>query len=494
VVFVLVDGLRKDTADDAQVMPFLAELRRRGAYATVLSRPPSFSAPSYTSIFSGASHDISDGPPVNLDYDDYWTWTQDNLFSAVHRVGGRTAISGYYWFEKLAPQDAVDDHFYTPGEDQAADRAVVDAALPWLQNGEHKLVLIHLDQVDYAGHHEGGPVGPNWNAAATRVDNLLREIAGELDFTQDALLVTSDHGHLDQGGHGGHEEILLQQPLVLVGAGVKPGALNGIARQVDHAPTVAALLGANIPASAEGSVLVPMLALSPQQVEALRQARDTQQAALAATYGEGIGRPVREGETPDANWMQAARDERLDRERVPRVILAFALVILLAVALWRGWSRTMLWGLLGVAAYLVVFNVRYALLSGRTYSLSSVLGANELILYVALNTLLAFAAGWLVFAFGLRLFARPAGEAARLTVAWSLLTVAITMLPALVSFAFNGPIITWVLPDFRSFFLGFLATLQALFIAAFGILFAAIAALLALARRSRAPRSLPRSA
>jgi hypothetical protein len=493
VVFVLIDGLRKDTADDSQVMPFLAKLRDQGASATIYSRPPSFSAPSYTVIFSGAWHDISDGPAVNLSYDEYWTWTQDNLFSAVHRAGGQTAISAYNWFEKLVPQDAVADHFYTPGEDRIADREVVDAALPWLRSGGHELVLIHLDQVDYAGHHEGGPVDPNWNAAATRVDDLLREITAELDLTQDTLLVTSDHGHLDRGGHGGHEEVLLREPLVLVGAGVKPGPLNGIGQQVDIAPTVAALLGANIPASAQGGVL-PLLTLTPEQSETLRQARSAQQATLAAAYGEGIGRPVRDGETPDENWMQAARDQRLDAERVPRMIAALALFVLLVVFLWRTWSRTTLWGLVGVVAYLVVFNVRYALLSGRTYSLSSVLGANELIMYVALNTLLAFIVGWLVFAAGMRLFARPASEAAKLTVGFALLAVAITMLPALTSFAFNGPTITWILPDFRSFFLGFLGALQALFIAAFGILFAGIAALIAFALRSRTRRSPARTA
>ena len=199
VVFVLIDGLRKDTADNASVMPFLAELRAKGASATVHSGVPSFSAPSYTVLFTGAWPDVSDGPSVNLDYDQYWTWTQDNLFSAVHRAGGRTAVSGYNWFEKLIPQDAVADHYYTPGEDAAADRQVVDAALPWLKSAEDQFTLIHLDQVDYAGHHEGGAASPNWAAAAKRSDDLLREIVGSLDLSKDTVLVTSDHGHLDRG-------------------------------------------------------------------------------------------------------------------------------------------------------------------------------------------------------------------------------------------------------------------------------------------------------
>ena len=81
----------------------------------------------------------------------------------------QTAVSGYEWFEKLIPAEAVTAGFYTPGEDRIADREVVDAALPWLRSGEYELVLIHLDQVDYAGHHEGGAADPNWDAAAQTV-------------------------------------------------------------------------------------------------------------------------------------------------------------------------------------------------------------------------------------------------------------------------------------------------------------------------------------
>jgi hypothetical protein len=492
VVFVLIDGLRNDTANDASVMPFLAELRAKGASATVQSHPPSFSAPSYTVIFSGAWPDMSDGPSVNLDYDEYWTWTQDNLFSAVKRAGGRTAISGFNWFEKLAPQDAVDDKFYTPGEDNAADRQVVDAALPWLQAGQDQFVLIHLDQVDYAGHHEGGPAGPNWNAAARRADDLLREIVGTLDLTQDTVLVTSDHGHIDRGGHGGPETVLLRQPLVLAGAGVNPGPLNGTAQQVDLAPTVATLLGASIPASSVGGPLIPMLQMTPAQVEATNNAVRSQQVIVAAAYGAAIGQALpNEGSATqtDLNWMQAVRTQKMNAEMLPRLILALAAVVALVVVLWRLRGRTLPWALGGVLVYLLLFNVRYALLSGRTYSLTSVSGANELLMYVALNALLAFVAGWLVFALGSGLFRRTRADAARLTAGWALLAIAIAGLPAVLSFALNGPVISWTLPEFRTFFLGFLAVIQALFIAVFGILFACVAALV-----SRVPRPIVRTA
>ena len=239
VVFVLIDALREDTSLKPDVMPFLNELRSRSAAATIHSRPPSYSEPAYSTLLTGTWPDLSDGPTINLDYAEIPTWTQDDLVSAAHRAGLKTAVSGYYWFEKLIPQAAVDASFYTPGEDAAADRAVVDAALPWLKANDHLFTLIHIDQVDYAGHHEGGPIDPRWDAAARRADDLLAEIAESLDLSEDTLFVASDHGQIDRGGHGGQDPITLVEPWVLAGAGVKPGSYGDVA-QVDVAPTLAA--------------------------------------------------------------------------------------------------------------------------------------------------------------------------------------------------------------------------------------------------------------
>ena len=503
VVFVLGDALREDTSLKPEVMPFLAELRARGASdaerptasATIHSRPPSYSAPSYTVLFTGAWPDLSDGPAMNLAYEEYSAWTQDNLFSAAHRAGLSTAVSGFNWFEKLIPQEAVAASFYTAGEDAAADRAVVDAALPWLAEDRHQLVLIHLDQVDYAGHHEGGPLDPRWDAAARRVDDRLREIAATLDFSRDTLLVVSDHGQIDRGGHGGQDPITLVEPFVLVGAGVKPGNYGDV-NQVDVAPTLAALLGANIPASAQGRVLTEMLALTDDQMTSIGRAAATQQAQLAAVYGAAINRPITaaSGADPVAGHqaaMAAARNARLNSERLPRAGLAVVLLGLLIAAIYRargrdlagqGQARPLRWIALGTAVYLLAFNLRYAVVQGRTYSLSSVLGADELILSTAVTASLAMLAGWAVVVIGTRLYRRPPGDAARLVLAWTLLTAAITSLPALVSYVLNGAIIGWTLPDFGTFFLGLLAVLQTLFVAAAGLIltgFSALAARLA---------------
>ena len=223
VVFVVVDALRLDTSLKPDVMPNLNRLRQIGASASMHSQPPSFSQPGYATLLTGAWPDINDSPVINVDFEDLYPFTQDDIFSSAHRAGHKTVLSAFDWFEKLIPTEAVDITFSTPLEDQWADRQVVDAVLPWLSGNGYQFILIHLDQVDYAGHHEGGLRDPRWDAAARRADGLLGEILETMDLDKDAIMVVSDHGQIDQGGHGRQDKIVLLEPFVLAGRGVIPG-------------------------------------------------------------------------------------------------------------------------------------------------------------------------------------------------------------------------------------------------------------------------------
>ncbi|MCX6031517.1 MAG: alkaline phosphatase family protein [Chloroflexi bacterium] len=480
VVFVLIDALREDTSLRPDVMPFLNDLHGSGAAATMRSRPPSYSQPSWTILLTGAWPDLNDGHMVNVDYADIRQFTQDDIFSAARRAGQRTAVSGYNWFEQMIPPAAVNASFYTPGEDAAADRAVTDAALPWLRDGRYQLTLIHIDQVDYAGHHEGGPRDPRWNAAARRADDLLREIAATLDLTKDTLFVCSDHGQIAQGGHGGQDPITLVEPWVLVGAGVRPGRYADV-QMVDVAPTLAVLLGTNLPASAQGRPQTEMLALSAERLAAVERASASQQSALAQAYAAAIGRPVNVGAAANAvaatqAAMDSARTSRLTAERLPRAALALILALIPAVVLYRKRGRTVAWLLGGALLYMGLFNLRYAVLSGRTYSLSSVASANELILYGAVTAAAALVLSWLAAAAGLRLWRHGPRKAAELTLALVLTIAYLLLLFVLVGFALNGLLIGWTLPDFTSMFLAFLSGLQVLIAAFLGIVLAGLAA------------------
>ncbi len=480
VVIVLVDALRLDTSLNNDVMPNLNELRRQGATAHMHSRPPSYSQPGYTVILTGAWPDINDGPPINLPYDEIPTFTQDDIFSAAKRAGIGTAVSGYYWFEKLIPQMVIDQSFYTPGEDRVADRQVVDAAIMYLKEGKAGLILVHIDQVDYAGHHEGGPGDVRWDLAAKRVDDLIGEITGSMDLSQDTLLVISDHGQIDGGGHGGHEAITLLEPFVLVGAGVTPGDYRDL-DMVDVAPTIAVLLGTNLPASNQGVPQVQMLKLEKRQMSAVKLALQNQQSALLEAFQNGLG--VREDLPGDMSGnpiaaMQALRQDRLAGERERRLQPVLLLVLLPALYLNFHRGRALGWLFLGAGIITGVFHLYYAVIEQKTYSLSSVTGVEDLFGTVAGGIILGFLVSWPIIAAGLEIFRLSPGAAFEKIIHLTLLAVGISALSVIASYYLNGFVVSWTLPEFGSATLSFLALLQIAIMAIFGLLLAVITSII----------------
>lgn len=489
LVIVLIDGLNYETSIDAKTMPYLNQLRPRGATATMHSRPPSYSEAAYSILLTGAWSDLNDGPIINWDYADIPTLTQDNIFSDAHWVGMQTAISGFNWFEKLVPQGAVSAKYYTAGEDQVADREVVDAALPWLKEGKYQLMLIHLDQVDYAGHHEGGPIDPRWDAAAKRADDLLKEIATSMNLGQETLLIVSDHGHIDYGGHGGQDAITLVEPFVLVGKGVMPGAYGDI-QMVDVAPTVASILGTNIPATNQGHPQIAMLDLSLDQISRINSLLTSQQDQLVQSYQSAIGSQViirssSDVVTASQAGIQATRDAILNTQMIPRGIIAI-LVVLLFVNL-AAWHTRPNFGIMivGLLGYLLVFNVKYLLIDHKTYSLSSVVDASNLIASTALTTLLSLLVGWILVMIGTKIYQFKPRKAADVTMKYVLLMLSVLTVPIFLHYAINGALVTWALPNFLISFLGLIFLIQTLVVAAIGILFTGMAALLGVLARQR---------
>jgi hypothetical protein len=162
---------------------------------------------------------------------------------------------------------------------------------------------------------------------------------------------------------------------------------------------------------------------------------------------------------------------------LPRAILALAGLLIPALVLFRYRSRTVLWLLGGAVLYAVLFNLRYAVLDKRTYSLSSVSSANDLILYCAITAALALLVAWLVVLLSQRAFRGGASQAASLSLGLALVTIYLLALPVLWSFLLNGALVTWTLPDFASTFLAFLSGIQILIVAVLGIVLTGVGAL-----------------
>ena len=483
LVFVLIDGERLDTSLDAAVMPTLAHLRDIGAYAAMHSQAPSFSEGSYTVLLTGARPYLDDGPAFNADYPDVWTFTQDNLFSDAHRMGLKTAISGYYWFEKLVPQDAVTDHFYTPGEDRYADDDVAAAAMPWLQAGDDQFILIHLDQVDYAGHHEGGAISQAWADASTRVDDIISKIVSTLDLSKDTIFICSDHGHVNAGGHGGADPLALLEPFVIAGAGIKPGNYGDV-EMVNVAPTLAAILGTNIPASAQGKVLTEMLNLPAATLDHVVADTRLQQTQLLETYATAIGKPLKKGVDPSLTTvadfqkvLEGLRSNKLLGERIPRAILSGLLFAGMVVWFLKfAGKRTGFLALLSVAN-LALAVIGYGIMTKWIYSFSTLEGQTQMIVFSAGIALVSSVTLWLVYMLTQMAF-KAGGLSAAFSsegVTWSLLLI--VSIPVLINVTLNGFLPTWTLPNISVSFIGLLAMLQLVLLSLFGLILIGVSTL-----------------
>lgn len=476
LVVVLIDALRDDTSRDAKMMPELNRLREMGASASTRVGFPSYSQPGYGTILTGAWPELNSAPPMNVEYADIPRLTQDDIFSAARRAGYKTALSGFNWFEKLLPPEALNTSFFTPGEDRAADLEVVDAALPWLATTDYGFVFIHLDQVDYAGHHEGGAVGEGWRDAASRVDDLLNEISSRLDLSKDTLMILSDHGQIDRGGHGGNEPEATTGMFVLTGQGVIPGEYGTI-DLTDAAPTAAALLGTSIPASAQGKVRIEMLALNDDGLARVALLEATQKSALAEAYRQAIGF----GSVEDP--IETARNARVNHELLLRGLWIIPLMLLIIFALIRytvGEKFVLLsWAATGIS----IFYAIYTLVDGYTCSLSSVGGIEQIIGYFGTRGALSFTIVSLAVWFFLRLWKRTPVESAIHIIHSSLLASGLLVLPVLYSIWLNGWQASWMLPEPNSAFYGMASAVLAAVFSATALPLAGFAAAISALRR-----------
>ena len=487
VVLVVVDGLRLDTS--RQLVAFNqarngASGQPAGADFAVVTGQPSLSSPGAAVILSGTTPDIH-GVTTN--------WYEgpikiDDLLKAVNR-SGRTAalIGGQGWVQLFADSSAT---LYT--KDEAAedyDRQVFEQAMTVLDAAATPpdLTVVHFGGLDTASH-EFGATSPEALAAAQTIDGYLTELLSAYDLSQRTVILTSDHGHIDTGGHGGSEAVVATVPLVMAGKGIVPGS-TGEGRQEDIAPTIAALLGTEIPTHCTGTILTGAVGLTPEEMTraltelaelryefsknyALAAVRDMIKGpalprAIATMYSgkeqaDSAVSKLASGQTDEAyanatrglalinqgrEDVKQAQTQADTGKRTPRAITVALGGLLLLLYLAR--NRWLPWAALGAVLYFAVYNFLYFLAHGLWWSLSVL---NEgMVEAFFLNRMLEAAGITLLLAIGLGLVAGrrkyEGPELAQGVATFGFGVVYLLGLQVLVFYVPNGVHFTWFIPD-----------------------------------------------
>jgi arylsulfatase A-like enzyme len=258
---VLMDGVRFDCLTEAST-PVLDGLSAEGFLAPTRIFPtdvaPSLSGPAISSIATGVWPDKHAVLGNEMHGHALERWP-DFLTRLEAAVPPRRTFAGLDW----APlglaldggpvfSDAIEAKVaLATAQTWAAyvrdDARLVDAAARVLRERDPDAAFVYLGAPDLAAH-EHGCLGAEYRQAIETCDHqvgaLLAAVRGRPGRAREHWLViaVTDHGHLDQGGHGGGSDAERTAWVLLAGPGV-PRVPPATLSNVDIAPTVLAHLG-----------------------------------------------------------------------------------------------------------------------------------------------------------------------------------------------------------------------------------------------------------
>ncbi|MFJ8046731.1 alkaline phosphatase family protein [Streptomyces luteogriseus] len=267
-----MDGLRYDRLTRSpSTAPVLHALMAAGAAGTSLlpygraDDEPSTgtaytdSGPGWSSILTGVwpeRHGVTGNDFKGADYARY----PDFLTRAARaRPGLRTAaaVSWPALVRRGTLGRAIGRRVRHNGESrgyETADHRVARTALRWLTKSDPDVLFVYFGATDEAGHATG-PLSPAYDRALLAQDAHLGRLLEAIDARASdprraeehwTVLITTDHGHLDSGGHGGDSRAEREVFVVLADPGgpARPGGTRlDTPRLIDIAPTVLDRLG-----------------------------------------------------------------------------------------------------------------------------------------------------------------------------------------------------------------------------------------------------------
>ncbi|MEV8632616.1 alkaline phosphatase family protein [Streptosporangium sp. NPDC051023] len=265
VLVIGLDGLRYDRIAPATA-PNLDSLIAGGTFGTSLlyTNPmaATSSGPGWSTIATGVwpdKHKVKDNTFTGKRYDLY-----PDFLSRVE--GTNPAFSTYAavdW-KPLGDQGtfgtAIDARIVLDGDTAgypAEDERLTQVSEQVLRDRNPDAAFVYLGNIDIVGHSSGAGSQAYLNAIGTidgQIGRLLAAVRARPTYASErwTVIVGTDHGHTDAGGHGG-STIEERRTFVLAsGPGIAAGATPSDTRLVDVAATAFAQLHLPLPAGLDG--------------------------------------------------------------------------------------------------------------------------------------------------------------------------------------------------------------------------------------------------
>ena len=492
VVLVIIGGVGFDAIQAAN-LPTFERLQESGASALMLGQTPSYDHPAWLTLISGVHPRFNNGQLFMVEPETLPPSALNTIFHNAKKRGLSTALVGPEIWRSILEPDLLDVSIFTLFTDAQGDQQLLDNLTSLLNESSPELLLIYIAQINDAGRRFGGTESQGYQDAVEAVDIYLNELVSMLDFDQTTLIITADHGHIEQGGYGGHDPAVLQLPFVMVGQKTIPGVYSPI-EQADIAPTIATLLGTGLPAANQGRPLTEMLQLSDADRAAVMIALARQRFILADAYLQALNGPLpdsseinkAQGFLTNNNFMGAAQlaqllvaqlDQtvsqaeaaRLKVERLNRLLIVLVGGVgLITLILWR---RSALWqqALLTAAIVVGVYHSLY-LLEQHPYSFSTIANLDAVGDGISARVALSMAVGGLFYLILLALQQYTRHYIIMLSCYEMVLFIVLGFLgPAIYAFWHFGFEASWIFPDMSLLFLQMTGLVQALYAIVIGM-------------------------
>ena len=291
LLFIVLDGGRKDMMSDSEFMPFLNENVSDGAYINVRTNPLTMTASCVkemaTGIPSRPNEGLSNFHPEHPGTPDGWTLASTFDGDGDGQPDNAVGIVGdYAWGELYKENDLINfmQHRYGHADYMQGDIESFETLNSWLDGDipesntkddvtferTPNVIIAHLSGLDSTGHRYGVKDSPEYKEKLQWLDTELANVFAKVPENWTVVL-TADHGLTDSGQHGSPAEIVRNVAAFMWGPHIVKGATLGEIDQRDLATLPSLLLSLPLPHAIHGKFPLGALDISEEKKQVMDQ-------------------------------------------------------------------------------------------------------------------------------------------------------------------------------------------------------------------------------
>ena len=223
ILVIGIDGLNLQMALTTGCAPTISSLHAQGYFTTLTVDAPTYSGPGWSTLLTGSTHG-QHGVKDNSFTGHKLLLRPDLLSLAYYQDQSTTTFAAAGWpplvdpaghgpviHERREQQKAYRHRVIVrDGETYGytlADAEIQTAAMYAIEKHGPDVSFIYFCGADESAHAFGA-VGEEYRGAISRIDDYVGNLLKAVEYRSSVdepwlVVITTDHGHLDEGGHGG---------------------------------------------------------------------------------------------------------------------------------------------------------------------------------------------------------------------------------------------------------------------------------------------------